>query len=314
MVNLAWPSWWSDEAESSPSARAELRFALARNLGLDAKVLLSDDEPRFVWKVGTFKNLSTAASEGEREALISFATSLSRVLLSAVRSATKAVSLSPGELRGLLLRSSPFVGLPGLLSFCWAVGIPVVQMRVLPLRAKRMCAMSVSVGGRYAILLARESRFPAQVSYYVAHELGHIALGHLSSSPALIDADDPLSAPDREDPDEVAADRYALEVLTGEPEPRVLTEASRFTAASLAKSAMASANELKIDPGTLVLCFGHNTGHWDKVTAALGRLYPRDEPVGVAVNRYAMGQVEASDMISEDNKEYLGAALGVPDA
>ena len=31
-ISAAWPSWWTEEAEESPSGRAELRFALARRL------------------------------------------------------------------------------------------------------------------------------------------------------------------------------------------------------------------------------------------------------------------------------------------
>ena len=150
----------------------------------------------------------------------------------------------------------------------------------------------------------------AQVSYYLAHELGHIALGHLSSSPVLIDVDDPLSAPDREDPEEVAADRFALEALTGTPDPRVLTDADRYSAAALAKAVMVAAPELQIDPGTLALCFGHNTGRWDKVNAALARIYPGAKSVGTAINRYAMSQVRAAGVISGDNEEYLGTAFG----
>lgn len=41
-IEAAWPSWWSDDISASPSSRAELRFALARKLGLSAKPLLGE--------------------------------------------------------------------------------------------------------------------------------------------------------------------------------------------------------------------------------------------------------------------------------
>ena len=48
-INAAWPRWWSEAAEASSSARAELRFSLARKLGLDPSSLLDESaEPRFV--------------------------------------------------------------------------------------------------------------------------------------------------------------------------------------------------------------------------------------------------------------------------
>ena len=49
-VAAAWPEWWSKDAESSPSANVELRFSLARKLGLDPRSLIADEaEPLFVW-------------------------------------------------------------------------------------------------------------------------------------------------------------------------------------------------------------------------------------------------------------------------
>src|SRR5437588_12250307 len=49
-VDAAWPAWWSEEAEASASARVELRFSVARKLGLDPRSLLEDpSQPRFVW-------------------------------------------------------------------------------------------------------------------------------------------------------------------------------------------------------------------------------------------------------------------------
>src|SRR4051794_15887231 len=48
-ISAAWPQWWSADAEASPSARAELRFGIARRLGLDPRSLLGEqDEPRFL--------------------------------------------------------------------------------------------------------------------------------------------------------------------------------------------------------------------------------------------------------------------------
>ena len=65
-IEAAWPGWWSDEANSSLSAQAELRFGVARRLGLDPRSLLDDREaPRFMWREeARFKHLS---GEGELE-------------------------------------------------------------------------------------------------------------------------------------------------------------------------------------------------------------------------------------------------------
>jgi len=308
VVDLAWPDWWSEEAESSPSARAELRFALARRLGLDAKVLLEEDEPRFAWRAATFKHLS-ATSKREREAMISYGTSIARTVLAAAPRQGMPNNLTAQSLRERLLAGTRFVALPDLLSYCWAIGIPTMSLKVFPIKSKRMCAMATRVRNRYAILLARESKFPAQLAYYVAHELGHIALGHLSDNPAVIDADDPLRATDRDDPEEIAADRFALELLAGDPDPHVLTDARKFTAASLAKAAIQSAPDLRIEPGTLALCFGYSTGRWNKTVAALRRIYPQDRSVGPYINQVAFSQIP-DGALSHEAEQYLRGATG----
>ena len=42
-----------------------------------------------------------------------------------------------------------------------------------------MAAMTVHAASGNAILLAKDSGYPAQLAFYLAHELAHIALGHL---------------------------------------------------------------------------------------------------------------------------------------
>ena len=40
-----------------------------------------------------------------------------------------------------------------------------------------MAAMSVQVGAGTAMLPAKDSSYPAQIAFYLAHEIAHIALG-----------------------------------------------------------------------------------------------------------------------------------------
>src|SRR5262245_58890952 len=57
-IDAAWPEWWSVDADASASANAELRFSLARKLGLDPRSLIENDEPRFVWREAKYKHLT----------------------------------------------------------------------------------------------------------------------------------------------------------------------------------------------------------------------------------------------------------------
>src|SRR5437867_12991406 len=72
-IGAAWPRWWSDEAESSASARAELRFGIARRLGLDPRSLFEETEaPRFTWTTQARFNHLSGENELERAGITSF--------------------------------------------------------------------------------------------------------------------------------------------------------------------------------------------------------------------------------------------------
>src|SRR5437588_8568651 len=112
MIKAAWPEWWSDAADASPSARLELRFSLARKLGLDARSLVDEEGvPRFVWRdEARFKNLS-GESDLERAAIASFGRAVGAILIAATTARHIELSPDPISIRKSILRSSPFVGL-----------------------------------------------------------------------------------------------------------------------------------------------------------------------------------------------------------
>jgi hypothetical protein len=307
-VNAAWPSWWSETATSSASANAELRFSLARKLGLDPKLLL-EDQPKFIWRdKAKFKNLSNE-DESIRAALASFGGSIGSALVQATPITWPSADFGALTLRGAILANRPYVGLLDLLGLCWAVGIPVIHLRIFPLSAKHMCAMVARAGDRFAVLLAKDAVYPAPVAYYLAHELGHIALGHLKDVGSLVDLQDPLDTGPDVDQEERAADKFALELLTGKPDLSILTETRNFTAAQLAKTLLEASTSLRIEPGTLALCFGHSTKQWAKANAAMKTIYTSSHAVWEVVNRVALGQLDWA-AIPDDMASYARAVMG----
>lgn len=308
LIDAAWPAWWTEEAEGSMSARAELRLSLSRKLGLDPQSLLEDDTPRFVWPdVGRFKHL-LVEDDTERDLIVAFGRSLGSIALAGVPAAAPITGESASRLRAAAIStSSPFVRLLDLLAVCWSVGIPVLHLRVFPLVQKRMAAMSVRIGQRSAILLGKDSQYPAHIAFYLAHELGHIAQGHLTDASVMVDFDPADSEP--LDTEEMSADAYALELLTGSPNPEVLPHNGRSTARELARLALAAGPEVGIEPGTLALCFGHATGDWATANAAMPFIYDAPKPVWQEVNRIAVRQLNL-DLIATDGREYLVAVIG----
>jgi hypothetical protein len=308
-IEAAWPDWWTEEAEGSLSAQAELRFSLARKLGLDPTSLLDSDEPRWFWNdTAKFKSFRGDVDR-DQPAINSFGTSIARVLLQALPPGVGLVGQTAQSLRQAILRDTGTVQLLDLISLLWGVGIPVIHLRVYPLAAKRMCAMAVRVGDRYAVLLARDASLPSSTAFHLAHEIGHIVLGHLETNGAIVDMEDPGGDENGRDNEELAADAFALELMTGSPQLAVMPVAATYTARSLATDAISIAPSVSIEPGMLVLCFGYSTKRWDVANKALQIIYPSPTPVWQEINRVAHDQLDWSTL-PEDAHFYLKAILG----
>jgi hypothetical protein len=309
-ISAAWPAWWSDAADASASAQTELRFSIARKLGLDPRSLLEDGEqPRFIWTdEARFKHL---AGEGllERSAITSFGTALGRYLIAATAPVASAIGLNAIGLRNAILREQPYIRLADLLAVCWSTGTPVIHLRIFPCPQKRMSAMSVRVDERSAIMMAKNSMYPPHAAFYLAHELGHVVLGHLSEDPVVVDLETTKLASLNDDPEELAADRFALELLTGEKEPRVLSKTGKYNANQLAYAALDASFDLKVEPGTLALCFGYSTGDWTTTNAAMKRIYSSPKSVWSEINKVALDHLNL-DLIPDDARSYVIAALG----
>lgn len=302
-IDAVWPQWWSSEADSSTSAQAELRFTVARKLGIRPSSLLYDGEPSFAWSDTTrFKNLG-ATSIREQQILGGFATSLARVMIAACEQPPPPLSrrVTAMELRNLVTPHD----LHDVLTVTWLLGIPVLQTRVFPLRHKRMHAASTSIGGRHAIIVGLATPFPSKASFAIAHELGHLFLGHTREARSFLDIGDPAEG--QIDDEEGAANQFALEYLTGSPDPQIDASTADYNSTSLATAARDSGRKLGIDPGVLVQSFAYRHNDWARGTAALQLLGEVD--VAAYVNGLARAMFEWT-RLSDDDASFLQAALG----
>lgn len=216
---------------------------------------------------------------------------------------------SARELReGVLATGRKYVGLDNLVALSWSAGVAVVHLRVFPWPKKRMAAMTVGLGDRSVVLLAKDAVYPAWIAFYLAHELAHIALGHVEDGRAVVDLDDTAREFESADDEERAADEWALGLLTGRSSPKVVSIDGAATAAELARVARSSAGELGIEPGTLALCFGYSTGEWAVANGALQRIYAAAAPVWERINSFARTQLSL-DETTPDAADFLGAVL-----
>lgn len=323
LVDVSVPDWWTPADYGSPSARTLVSLLLARRLSIDPETLLDDGVPVGFLHTGPTKFKHMRLADGERrDVLVAFAQGVSRILLSLQDpDLARPVPADPLELRRAVLGSGrPFVSFGDVLTVCWSLGVPVLHLRLFPAKTKGVTAIAVRLGGRHAILVARESGFEAQYMFHVAHELGHIALGHLQGAGAIVDADpnDPENKADEliDDDEERAADAYAQALLTGSEDFRVVRDslgdnASKFgTARELAERAIGTGAGLGVDPGHIVMCFGYSTGDWVLANAAAKLLPSQPEKPGTMVNKVLWGQLR-TDQQEEQSLAYLQAVAPV---
>ena len=309
VISAAWPDWWSDAADASPSAQAELRFTLARKLGLDPRSLLAEEAPRFLWnEAAKYKNFS-GDNDKDRPAITSFGASIGRMLIKGVPNYQPIEGTSAATIRSSILANQPFIRLEHILAMTWGIGVPTVHLRVYPLSAKRMCAMAVRTRERASILLARDSQYPASIAFHLAHEVGHVALGHVEEDSALVDMEYPGQSQENADDEELAADRYALELLTGDPDFTVEKLGQGRSARQLAQEALKIGPANHIEPGTLALCYGHITQEWPTVQAAMAHIYDNPIPAWSITNQIAAREIRW-DLIGDENASFLHAVLG----
>ena len=269
---IALPEWWDDEIASTPAGRDELHLILSRVLGLDA-LSLRAGKPRFtpqpVPKFKAAKGLDDDALAMARQIGVHVAR-----LVAVGVAAPVAVPNRAAEVRSAILKQGrPWVDLESLLDFCWRCGIGVVHVAKWPPQCKKMAALVASVAGRPVVVVADNHRATAWSLFILAHELGHVVLGHVPADAVLIDAEVDKESKDRE---EAAANRFAVELLTGSERTRVVAVDRLPRAMDLVASARQRGAELGIDPGHYVLNYAASMGSsfWGVANAALRELEP----------------------------------------
>ena len=122
----------------------------------------------------------------------------------------------------------------------------------------------------------------------LAHEIGQLALGHVGADVIIVDLEGPEATVARADDDEeIQADRFALELLAGHPEPAVVVTGEQPNATRLATAAFERSAGLQIEPGMLAQVYDYSTGAWQIATGTLKVIYEEERPIRQEVNTVA---------------------------
>lgn len=222
---------------------------VARGFGWDPREIVADTlAPPRPAELMVLKRRSTTGDKGD--ALLALAESLARRGALAYPRTPGAVPADPGELRKAVLGDATEMTLEALLRWCWDAGVVVVPM----LGRGAFSAGAWTIGEQPVVVLKEAPDYFAYWLFALAHELGHLARGHVTRR-GLVDVERAWEGDD--DQQEREANAYALDLLVpGHGE--MLDEIRRRSAGPKASEkfkfkAIAAAEERGFNAGLVLL-------------------------------------------------------------
>jgi hypothetical protein len=304
LKDIVLPSWWDDEIALSPAGYAEALSFMARNLGLELQSLQNPEGPLLRHDLGP-RRFKHQAHVSEEQLQVAECIALRAAQLSGLATSAPVQDLpaSAAFLRAHLLEQGlPYITFEALLDLCWDRGIPVLHIAHYPKGVRKMDGIAARIGGRPAIVLSCKRKHSAWLEFHLAHELGHVAQGHLKDDGVLVEDEDAEDADEEKE-----ANEYAIELLTGKPQfeyggsvplsPRVLADKAR-----------AQGPLRKINPGVLALNYAYTTSDWQHATSALKIIEP--SPNAIAVVHAKMQERLDWERLPEESQEFLMRVTG----
>jgi IrrE N-terminal-like domain len=300
----ALPSWWDDEAALSPSGYVQGLLLLSRHLGVELASLQDTGAAIRLRSFGACKfKKANDVSEDDLALARVLATRAAQLAAEATANPILPLPSNAGEIRQQILDGgAPWVGLSELIDFCWASGVPVLHFDHFPRNARRPHGFAAMVNGRPVVVLCKRARHSAWLLFILAHELGHIAMGHVAQDGVLIDDHIDEASVDVE---EQQANAFAIALLTGSATKTFIAAGRWPNATDLAEAACRIGRQDMVDPGHIVLNYAHSMGpdFYAVGNAALKRLEPEANAFGNI--REKMSERLDWSRLPEDSSEFL---------
>jgi len=301
------PEWWDDSIAETPSGFQQTTLILGKILAIRPDSLWNQTSaPVFALPESRKFKRRTDIPEDSLDVACALAFSAARIVQSGLDALVAPVVIPDASLlRKELLAKSKWIGFAELLDYCFSIGIPVIHLGKFPAKAKKMDGLAFDCHGRPVIVLTKRSAH-GYLLFDLAHELGHIVLKHLKDGGCIIDQK--IDA-DAEDEDERAANRFALELLTGDAECRIVPAGRNLTGSELANAAVRHGQSNKIDPTHVALNYGHSHGHWPVAINAVKQIVG-SSPSDQELIRTKLFSSLDHDSMKEDDLELLAKMVG----
>ena len=295
------PKWWDDDISQNPAGYMQAADVIATLLGLDLESVLDDSASLRHREVGRqCLKLRRGVAEAELAQAKCICTRAAELAHASMLTPFTGIPSSGAEIRQEILGTGVrHVDLQSLLQYCWGRGIPVVYVSELPPGAKKPDGVAARIEGRPVIGLCKVTPFSAWLVFILAHELGHIARGHVDEDGILADEDVTYNVADDQ---ERAADAFAVELLTGDPNKQY-DPAGDLKTGELAKYAQAIGSFEQVDPGVVALNYAKHKDRWGPGINALKILEPGAKAT-LTVHAEAFRRLRL-DLLAEEERSFL---------
>lgn len=282
------PDWWDNSLLRTSAGSLQFALILRQCLGL--KVQFNDGGGIAIASVAPTARFKHRIDTQESELTVAanLGLALAKTALYAVKNPYLPLPSDPLLLRQKCLEHSGknAVCFESLLSLCWEHGIPVLFLNYLPNSSKKVTGMAVSTEERPAIVLGFNHKQPARQLFILAHELGHILLGHVESGSMLLDEElvevqgNLEGSPEvLKDTQELEADKFALGLIRGIATDPLEEIGTQKSAATLVANTIPIAKKYGIDTGHLILSYAKKHDNWALANQALKFLPREDNPL-----------------------------------
>ncbi len=208
--NNGLPSWWDDELNDKPSAVLEGASYIADRLNLDLKsLLLPAEKIKFNSPPPTKFKQHDSQNKDYPHVAQALASRVSELIVYGTEVNFTPLPTDVKEIRTEILTNYPTVNLTSLLEYCWSQGIIVAYFDHFPQKIKKIEGLIQWQFSRPVIIISSPYKDAEKLTFYLAHELGHLVLQHLKEG-VLIDEKIDFIAQDNE---ENEANQFANNLL-----------------------------------------------------------------------------------------------------
>ncbi|MGP2545072.1 ImmA/IrrE family metallo-endopeptidase [Yersinia sp. 2541 StPb PI] len=298
------PEWWEDSLNSSPGISQQVIFGLAKFANIDLNTVVNPQvQLKFNESVCRYKHAANKSVE-QLQAATAVVHGIAKIAATVVKDEYSEIPSAQAIRQSILNSGKDWVDFESLLEFSWSHGVPVLYMPELP-ASKKMDAVVIKVSNRPVISLTKKHKHASALLFSLAHELGHIACGHLEDNSLIID--EKINEDDIDNPLEREANSFAIELLTGRPDA-AFHSTSRINARILASESLRIAYEKNIDPGHVALNYAktmakRNINCFPVSSSALNIIYPELNWQKL-IERTFLNHVE-EEKVTEDKFEIL---------